>query len=82
MVQGGAGIQGVSHSLSKAIVGQFTVTLSTYIFGKDVPTQPINPDSPFELKSLQHLFVGIAVSAVPIIFMAFLVTVRLRSTLA
>lgn len=71
-MQGGAGIQGVSHSLSKDIVGQFTITLSTYVFGKDVPTQPINPDSPFELKSLQHLFVAVAVSALSIIiFMAF-----------
>lgn len=56
MVQGGAGIQGVSLSLSKAIVGQFTVTLPTYVFGKDVPTQPINPNGPFGLQSLQHLF--------------------------
>lgn len=60
MVQGGAGLQDVSHSLSKAIVGQFTVALSLfpYISGKDGPTQPINPDSPFGLKSLQHLCWG------------------------
>lgn len=55
MVQGGAGIQGVSHSLTKATVGQCTVTLSTYVFGKDVATQPIDPDSPFGLKSLLAL---------------------------
>lgn len=63
----------VCLSLSKAIVGQFSATLSSC---KDVPTQPINPDPPLGLKSLPLLFVGVAVSALPIIiFMAFLVTV-------
>lgn len=71
MVQGGAGIQGVSLGLSKAIVGQFTVTLSTYIFGKDVPAQPIDPDVPLGWSPCNISLLALTVSALQILFMIF-----------
>lgn len=52
MVQGETGVQGVSHGMSKSMVAG---SLACYVFGKDAPTQPITPNSPLGLKSLEFI---------------------------